>query len=161
MVIGFEMVRGTARALWQRVNFITLGIVAVAVVYFMVAFTSIILLILALPAIVSAVMLGYMHIRSRRRVAFSYEFAQMEERAKLGDADACYDLGMAYLRGSYETPKDPGAAHDWLLKAAERGDARAMLALAEILRWGMANIRPDREGARTWEARAAQAQLTQ
>jgi TPR repeat protein len=143
------------------VNFITIGIVAVAMVYLMITFTSIILLILALPAIVSGVMLGYMHFRSRRRMAFSYKFTQMEERAKLGDVAACYDLGMAYLRGSYETPKDPGTAHDWLLKAAERGDTRAMLALAEILRWGMANIRPDREGARTWEARAEQAQLPQ
>jgi TPR repeat protein len=93
-------------------------------------------------------------------MTYSYTFTQMEERAKLGDVAACYDLGMAYLRGSYETPKDPRTAHEWLLKAAEKGDTRAMLALAEIFRWGMANIRPDREGARSWEARAAEARLS-
>lgn len=137
----------------------TIGIVAVIVVYFLIASTSIILLILALPAIVASVMLGYLHLRSRRQMAFSFKLNQLEERAKLGDVSACHDLGMLYLRGSYETPKDPGKAHDLLLVAAESGDARAMLALAEILRWGMANSRPDREGARDWETRA-QVQLS-
>jgi hypothetical protein len=56
----------------------------------------------------------------------SKRVAETMAKAKAGDARAMERLGNMYSRGEQGLPVDDGAAHDWWLKAAEKGNRDAM-----------------------------------
>ena len=60
-------------------------------------------------------------------------FAQLEQRARGGDAEAQADLGTAYALGK-GVEKDYVVARGWLLKAAAKGRADAQAILGYIYR---------------------------
>jgi len=56
------------------------------------------------------------------------KFAQLQEQAGAGDAEAQYELGMMYLKGR-GVEKDEPRARVWLGKAAKQGDEKAITRL--------------------------------
>lgn len=59
------------------------------------------------------------------------EARQLEEAAERGDAESQYLLGIAFYYGGY-LPKDGESSAEWLLKSAESGNQRAILALLQF-----------------------------
>jgi hypothetical protein len=78
---------------------------------------------------------------------------RLREAAEAGDPEACYRLGLAFLRGDAHRPKDDLSAVLWFRRAAEAGHREAMRALAEAYRGGHGVIRDPRAAAR-WEEAA-------
>jgi hypothetical protein len=77
-------------------------------------------------------------------------------RAEAGDQEACYRLGLAFLHGDPEHPKDEDTARRWLRRGAELGHAEAAVQFAQMLRWGAGGPK-DLNAATTWLRHAAQA----
>jgi TPR repeat protein len=73
--------------------------------------------------------------------------------AARGDVNAQYRLGLAYRDGK-GAPRDPAAAANWLLKAANGGQPQAQIALAAMLESG-AGVAPDLASAYKWYDLAA------
>jgi len=76
--------------------------------------------------------------------------------AEAGDPEACYQLGLAYRRGSAHRPKDDLSATLWFRKAADAGHEGAIAAMAEAYLGGHGVVRDPREAAR-WKARLEEA----
>jgi hypothetical protein len=74
--------------------------------------------------------------------------ADTTAKAKAGDPRAMERLGTMYFRGEQGLPLDDAAAHDWWLKAAEKGNRDAMGNVAVSFRQ-----RGDYERAARWFAR--------
>lgn len=66
-----------------------------------------------------------------------------EARAKLGDAQAQYDLAAAYFQGQDGYPKNVPLALEWLGKAAAQGNAAASYRLGEIYFHGYGGMPKD------------------
>jgi len=64
-----------------------------------------------------------------------------------------YKMGLSYLSGT-GVRKDPFAAIDWLRRAANRGDAKAMAALGTLLVSGEAGVADEGEAGRWYDAAA-------
>jgi hypothetical protein len=77
-------------------------------------------------------------------------------QAEAGDQEACYRLGLAFLNGDPEHPKDEDTARRWLRRGAELGHAEAAVQFAQMLRWGAGGPK-DLNAATTWLRHAAQA----
>lgn len=75
-------------------------------------------------------------------------------RAHSGDAQAAFDLGLAFEQGGIHTPKDLAEARRWYGLAAEQGHAEAAFRLGELLLLGLGGMK-DRPGGRAWLQRAA------
>lgn len=83
------------------------------------------------------------------------DLAELENRAREGDADAQFQLGRAYFRGE-GTPKDEAQALTWLEKSAGQGDADAMTSLGFFHARGIA-VPLDEEKAAAWFRQGAEA----
>jgi hypothetical protein len=85
----------------------------------------------------------------------SYEDAmrQFEADAIRGDADASWNLGLAYLRG-IGVPRNENRAAEWLKKAANLDDTRAQTALSDCYARGI-GVQRDYIRAYTWASIAA------
>ena len=64
-----------------------------------------------------------------------------------------YKMGLSYLSGT-GVRKDPFVAIDWLRRAANRGDAKAMAALGTLLVSGEAGVADEGEAGRWYDAAA-------
>ncbi len=58
----------------------------------------------------------------------------LQPRAEQGDPVAQYQLGLHYLSGDWDVPKDQDQAFAWLARAADAGNRLASLTLAELRR---------------------------
>lgn len=99
---------------------------------------------------------GYLE-QQDAKAAASRAAAQVDANmrdARAGDAEAQYQVGIAYLRG-WGIAKDPVAATTWLREAADQGHARAQYTLAELYESGE-GVPPSIPKARAWLAKAAQ-----
>jgi len=72
------------------------------------------------------------------------------------EGEASFRLGMGFLGGAREHPRDPIAARIWLLRAAEAGHVEAMAELGDLLAQGVGGVAHPLE-ARFWFQRAGQA----
>jgi TPR repeat protein len=70
--------------------------------------------------------------------------------AEAGNAAAQYRLGVLYLRGSPETPKDLPLAISWVQKAANQGLAHAQNTLGVIYNEGIGTTADFNEARRWW-----------
>ena len=93
---------------------------------------------------------------SRRGMHWSFMGRRHHAKAERGDPKACFERGMAFLKGSAETPRDAAEARRWLRKASDGGHVEAMAQLAELLRFGHGGIK-DSDQAERWLGHAAQA----
>lgn len=106
------------------------------------------LLMLAPPGL----MLAWQAWQLRREVP-SQGRDRLREAAERGEPEACFQLGMAYRRGTPQLPRDEGSATAWFLRAAEAGHREAMAALAQAYLGGHGVIRNPREAARWTDLR--------
>jgi len=77
------------------------------------------------------------------------------ERAKNGDPQAQYELGLRYESGAWDVNQDNAKALLWLTRAAKNGNRIAMAALADIYRHGNLGVPVDTVRADAWEQKAA------
>lgn len=75
-------------------------------------------------------------------------------KAESGDAQAQYDLGVAFIEGRYEQKPNPDTGMSWVAKSAEAGNATAQYDLAVAYRLGH-GVKPDAAQALTWYQKAA------
>ncbi len=75
-------------------------------------------------------------------------------KAESGDAQAQYDLGIAWIEGRYEQKADDKAGLSWIAKSAEGGNASAQYDLAVAYRLGH-GVKPDAAQALNWYEKAA------
>lgn len=73
------------------------------------------------------------------------QLALLKRRAASGNADAMYRLGIIA-----HSPSAPRASTAWYMKAAEHGDKRAILPLADNLILDSGATQPELESARKW-----------
>ncbi len=99
-------------------------------------------------------LLLYFAIAHRRGTRWSLRGRRHQAKAERGDPRACYERGMAFLKGGHETPRDAAEARSWLRKAADGGHVKAMVELADLLRFGHGGLR-DATQAKTWLQHAA------
>lgn len=78
-------------------------------------------------------------------------------RAERGDADAQFEVGLAYSKG-LAVPRDFGEAYSWWLKAAQQNNARAQYYLGLLFETGQ-GVAQDRQAAAVWFQRAAEQNL--
>lgn len=100
--------------------------------------------------------MGWLAISTRRRMRYSRRGRRQDQAARSGDAEACFRLGMDFLRGTPERPRDPVTAKRWLRQAAEGGHVEAMFQLGDLLSWTIAGPK-EPLGAEKWITRAAEA----
>ena len=79
---------------------------------------------------------------------------EFEEKAKQGDANAQFNLGLLYLTGK-DVAKDPVEAELWLTRAASQGHARAQFTLARMFHQGK-GVPQNYEAAVKWYTKAAE-----
>lgn len=77
---------------------------------------------------------------------------RLREAAEGGDPEACFQLAMAYRKGTPLLPRDDQCATAWFRRAAEAGHREAMRALAQAYLGGHGVLRNPREAARWSEA---------
>ncbi|MDP2876853.1 MAG: tetratricopeptide repeat protein [Holophaga sp.] len=100
--------------------------------------------------------IGILAIQLRRRMRYGWRTRRRDVAAEHGDVEACFRVGMEYLRGTHEKPRDPVTAKQWFQKAAEAGHPEAMFQLADLLTWTIAGPR-DAIAAEAWFQRAGEA----
>jgi len=81
--------------------------------------------------------------------------ADLERSAAWGNPAAQHKLGMTYLAGLKEIPRNPAKAIEWLRKAADQGHIAAALQLGWAY-WKGANIPNDMNQATMWLRLAAE-----
>lgn len=127
------------------------GSVFLLVLYILfVQFGSFIGLIFSIAAIPSIIGLLWMHKNSYRP---SRSLKKLEKRAKGGDPNAIYELGMMYRTGASSLPKDLPQAAKWLLKGAQGGHPQAMMQIGQLLAWGY-GMEKNANEARRWLEKA-------
>ncbi len=77
------------------------------------------------------------------------------DKAKKGDPQAEYELGLRYESGAWDVNKDNKKALRWITKAANAGNRLAMKTLANIYQHGDLGLHADPEQAAQWEKRAS------
>lgn len=83
----------------------------------------------------------------------SEAYERMLRAARSGEAEALYDLGVAYSVGQNGLPVDLISAHKWFNLAARAGDDRASYDRAEISsEMSAAQIAEAQKQARAWIA---------
>jgi TPR repeat protein len=87
---------------------------------------------------------------ARRTAAVKRDIA----RAKAGDLDAQYALGMRLIRGD-DLVRKPAKGVLWLEDAAKAGEPRSQYRMGQILARGLFGRRRDRAAALAWFERAA------
>jgi len=78
-------------------------------------------------------------------------------RAKKGDPQAEFELGLRYESGAWDVNQDNQKALTWITRAADDGNRVAMKTLADIYRQGDLGVTADRSKAEAWEKKAASA----
>ncbi len=111
---------------------------------------------LSIAFVVPALLFFFFWMTSRRGMHWSFLGRRHQARAERGDPRACYERGLAFLKGSPETPRDAAEARAWLRRAADGGHVDAMVQLAELLRFGHGGMK-DSAQAKTWLQHAAEA----
>lgn len=81
--------------------------------------------------------------------------AGFERAAEGGDANAQYQMGMAYLQGDV-VKKDLAQAAQWFAMAADQGEDRAQVRLGYLLEFGRGVKRNETAAARLYEQSALQ-----
>lgn len=71
------------------------------------------------------------------------------------NADAAFDLGMRLFRGEDGIPRNSYQALQWMRRAADRGDARAQLAVGQLYMSGLEEMGIDLREADKWLSLAA------
>jgi TPR repeat protein len=112
--------------------------------------------IFVVPMLVALAMLLPLAWRMRRDHRPGLAVRRHLDRARAGDPEAAYHMGMACLQGREGVPKDPAEARRWLGLAAQKGHLEAMVELSALLRWDLGGFK-DPKGADAWLQRAAQA----
>lgn len=118
--------------------------------------TWVVIAFLSIAFVVPSLLFFFFWMSSRRGMHWSFMGRRHQARAERGDPKACYERGLAFLKGSPETPRDAAEARTWLRKAAEGGHVDAMVQLAELLRFGHGGMK-DSAQAKTWLEQAAEA----
>lgn len=72
------------------------------------------------------------------------------EKARAGNPEAQYELGLRYETGAWGVEQDNKAAVYWLTRAAEGGHRLAMQTLAHIHEKGLLGVSADAAAARAW-----------
>lgn len=111
---------------------------------------------LSIAFIAPTLLFFFFWMSSRRGMHWSFMGRRHQAKAESGDPKACFERGMAFLKGSPETPRDGAEARRWLRKAADGGHVEAMAQLAELLRFGHGGMK-DPAQAGTWLQHAAEA----
>ena len=78
----------------------------------------------------------------------------LTDKAETGDAQAQYDLGIAWIEGRYEQKADEKTGMAWIAKSADAGNAMAQYDLAVAYRLGH-GVKPDAAQALIWYEKAA------
>ena len=79
----------------------------------------------------------------------------LQQKAEQGDADAQYDLGLAYANGK-DVPQDYKKAVKWVQLAAEQGNAKAQYGLGVVYYKGQAVPQDYKEAAKWFRLAAEQ-----
>ena len=97
----------------------------------------------------------------RRAALSATELPALEASGELGRLVAAernsrlaydeYRYGLAHLDGADGFRKDPFVAHEWLRRAAERGHAKGMSALATLLTTGQAGVHDETAAVKWYE----------
>ncbi len=88
------------------------------------------------PAALLSVLMGFLTVDAALVVP-TPDFEQLLARANAGDAEAQYEVGIAYLHGSPFIWRDYAQAFAWLQKAANKENAPAMSTLGWIYEKGL------------------------
>lgn len=112
--------------------------------------------IFMVPMVVALAMLLPLAWRMRRDHRPGLAVRRHLDRARAGDPEAAYRMGLACLQGRDGVPKDPAEARRWLGVAAEQGHLEAMVELSALLRWNLGGFK-DPRAADAWLLRAAEA----
>lgn len=92
-------------------------------------------------------------------MASAVSFAgDLEERARAGEAEAQYRLGLAYLMGE-GVPQDYARAAEWFEKAAEQGVADAQFQIGTLYAYGTGVPFSQAEAVHWWRQAAARGSL--
>lgn len=91
----------------------------------------------------------------RQGMHWSFRGRLQHAKAERGEPVACFQRGMAFLKGGPETPRDEAEARRWLRMAAERGHAESMAQLADLMRYGSGGAK-DLNQAKEWLKEASQ-----
>lgn len=105
---------------------------------------------------VPALLFFFFWLSHRSGMHWSFLGRRHHAKAERGDVTACFERGMAFLKGSHETPMDVAEARRWFRKAADGGHVEAMFQLAALQRFGHGGMK-DAAQARAWLQRAAEA----
>ncbi len=81
--------------------------------------------------------------------------SELIKRAKDGDSQAEYELGIRYESGAWDVLKDNKKALKWITRAANSGNPIAMDTLADIYRHGDLGLAVDMKKAQFWDKKAA------
>lgn len=111
---------------------------------------------LCIAFVVPALLFFFFWWSTRRGMHWSFMGRRHHAKAERGDPKACFERGMAFLKGSAETPLDAAEARRWLRKASDGGHVEAMAQLAGLLRFGQGGMK-DPAQAEIWLQRAVQA----
>ena len=121
------------------------------------------LLVLTMSALLAAAVMGWylvvrgkgdMHVAMPHFASASQPVAEVAARAKAGEPDAQYQLGVIY-RDGLDGPPRPRQALEWFDRAARQRHVRAMVALGGLLEQGGA-VKADPYKAADWYRVAAQ-----
>ena len=111
---------------------------------------------LSIGFVVPMLLFFFFWMSTRRGMHWSFMGRRHQAKAEGGDPIACFQRGMAFLKGGSETPLDGAEARRWLRKAADGGHVEAMAQLADLLRFGHGGMRDSAQG-KTWLQHAAEA----
>ena len=102
---------------------------------------------------------GYLEDQAKREAEreVAADFDDTLTRARAGDAESQYQLGLAYRNG-WATAQDPLAAATWLREAADQGHVRAQHALGSMYESGE-GVPASADKARQWYGKAAESGL--
>ncbi len=90
---------------------------------------------------------------------YQQSFDVLVDKAKQGDPQAQYELGLRYESGAWDVNKDDKQALVWISKAAKGGNRIAMKTLANIYQHGDLGLQPNPAKAAEWEKKASAASV--